>query len=354
MTIPWNIVTKNVSPDEASLPLDKKLRQKIGKLERHLKNFPPDAVHLQIVLERHPRKPIYTATLNLRVPSNILHSDKSGRDLIGAFDAAFKILLRELGSLKSDLRHEKFWKRKSRLQQLHQLKATGFALEPQGEGAGPQDSAEVVRDLIQKHYGELLRHASRHIWHDELAGDIPRNSLDARDIVDEVVRRALAKSAERPKRMNAVVWLYRLLHKELKRQRRLYKKKKVEEVSTDEIRTLPEDADKASGYDALRPLDIVQEELEPPVVKTEGLIRDPAVLPPDEIVAARDAITRLQQDLRNWPRPQREVFELYFVEGLEPEEIAMVTRQPLKSVRKTISSIQDRLREEMLAQEAIG
>jgi ribosome-associated translation inhibitor RaiA len=151
MTIPWNIVTKNVSPGEASLPLDKKLRQKIGKLERHLRNFPPDAVHLQIVLERHPRKPIYTATLNLRVPSNILHSDKSGRDLIGAFDAAFKILLRELESLKSDLRHEKFWRRKSRRQELHQLKATGFALEPQGEGAGPQDSAEVVRDLIQKH-----------------------------------------------------------------------------------------------------------------------------------------------------------------------------------------------------------
>jgi DNA-directed RNA polymerase specialized sigma24 family protein/ribosome-associated translation inhibitor RaiA len=317
VTIPWNIVTKNVSPGEASLPLDKKLRQKIGKLERHLKNFPPDAVHLQIVLERHPRKPIYTATLNLGVPSNILHSEKSGRDLIGAFDAAFKILLRELESLKSDLRHEKFWKPKSRRQQMHQLKATGFALEPQGEGAGPQDWAEVVRDLIQKHYGELLRHASRHIWHDELAGDIPRNSLDARDIVHEVIRRAL-------------------------------------EVSTDEIKALPEDADKASGYDALRPLDIVQEELDPPMVKTEGLIRDPAALPPDEIVAAKDSITRLQQDLRNWPRPEREVFELYFVEGLEPEEIAMVTRQPLKSVRKTISSIQDRLREEMLAQEAIG
>jgi len=133
-----------------------------------------------------------------------------------------------------------------------------------------------------------------------------------------------------------------------------FQKKEVEEVSTDEIKTLPEDADKASGYDALRPLDIVQEELDPPVVKTEGLIRDPAALPPDEIVAAKDSITRLQQDLRNWPRPEREVFELYFVEGLEPEEIAMVTRQPLKSVRKTISSIQDRLREEMLAQEAIG
>jgi RNA polymerase sigma factor (sigma-70 family) len=354
MTIPWNIVTKNVSPDDANLPLEKKLRQKIGKLEKHLKHFPPDAVHLQIILERHPKKPIYTASLNLRVPSNILHSEKSGRDLIGAFDAAFKVLLRELGSLKSDLRRERFWKRQERRQQLHQLKATGFASEPQGRGAGPQETADVVREFVREHYQEFLRHARRHIGHDELAGDIPKNALDPRDIVDEVVRRALAKAAECLDRMNALVWLYRLMHKELKRQRRLFKRKEVEEISTDEIKTLPEDADKASGYDALHPLDIVQDKLDPPVVKTEGLSRDPEAPPPDQIVAAKDAIVRLQQEMRNWPRPEREVFELYFVEGLEPEEIAMVTRQPLKSVRETISSIHDRLREEILAQEAIG
>jgi RNA polymerase sigma factor (sigma-70 family) len=354
MTIPWNIVTKNVSPSDAILPLEKKFRQKIGKLERHLKHFPPDTLHLQIILERHPKKPIYTATFNLRVPSNILHSEKSARDLIGAFDAAFKILRRELESLKADLRREKFWKRKGRRQRLKQLKATGFALESQEEGMGPQEPADVVRELVREHYQELLRHARRHIRHDELVGDIPRNSLDPRDVVDEVVRQAMAKSAERPRRMNAVVWFYRLMHKELKRQRRLLKQKAVEEISTDEIETLPEDADKASGYDALRPLDIVQEELDPPVVKTEGLIRDPGAVPPDELVGARDAITRLRQDTRNWPRPEREVFELYFVEGLEPEEIAMVTHQPLKTVRETISSIQDRLREEILAQGAIG
>jgi RNA polymerase sigma factor (sigma-70 family) len=354
MTIPWNIVTKNVSPNEASLPLEKKLREKIGKLERHLKHFPPDAVHLQIILERHPKKPIYSASLNLRVPSNILHSEKSGRDLIGAFDAAFKILLRGLESLKSDLRRDRFWKRKERRQQLHQLKATGFAPEPQGKRTGPRKPADVVREFVQKHYQELLRHARRHIRHDELAGDIPKKALDPRDIVDEVVRRAMAKSADRPQRMSAIVWLYRLMHKELKRQRQLFKRKKGEEISTDEIKTLPEDADKASGYDALRPLDIVQEKLDPPVVKTEGLIRDPEAAPPDQVVAAKDAIVRLEQGMRNWPRVEREVFELYFVEGLEPEEIAMVTRQPLKRIRETISSIQDRLREEVIAQEAIG
>jgi DNA-directed RNA polymerase specialized sigma24 family protein len=53
--------------------------------------------------------------------------------------------------------------------------------------------------------------------------------------------------------------------------------------------------------------------------------------------------------MRDWPRPERKVFELYFGEGLEPGEIAMVTRQPLTTVRENIASIQRRLREAMLA-----
>ena len=109
-TLPWNLVTKNLQVDGL---LRKKLRQKINKLEKHLKHFPPDTVHLLVVLERQPKKPLHAAALTLRVPSNILHSEKSAPDVIKAFDDAVKALLRELESLKSDLRAETFWKRKS-------------------------------------------------------------------------------------------------------------------------------------------------------------------------------------------------------------------------------------------------
>ena len=78
MRIPWNIVTKNLSPNDARLPLEKKLQQKIAKFDRHLAHFPADAVHLQIVLEKHPRKDLYLASLTLRVPSDILHVEEAG------------------------------------------------------------------------------------------------------------------------------------------------------------------------------------------------------------------------------------------------------------------------------------
>jgi ribosomal subunit interface protein len=167
----WNLVTKTLHGHEL---LRTKIHEKITKLEKHLRHFPPDTVHLQIALEKHPKKPLHTAALTLRVPSNILHGKKSAPDVIKAFDDAVRALLRELESLKPELRRETFWKRKERREQLHQLKPTGFAAEPLSEGTGPQQIKDVVREFFQLHYQRLLRHTVRHIRHDELIGDIPK------------------------------------------------------------------------------------------------------------------------------------------------------------------------------------
>jgi DNA-directed RNA polymerase specialized sigma24 family protein len=107
-------------------------------------------------------------------------------------------------------------------------------------------------------------------------------------------------------------------------------------------------------HEAKQPLGRIEAELEPPVVPTEALVPDTHAVPPDRIAAEKDMLSQLQQDMKNWPRPEREVFELYFVEGLEPEEISVLTGQSLKTVRANIASIQSRLRQQMLAREAIA
>ena len=124
-TLSWNLATKDLHGHEL---LRKKLEEKIKKLEKHLQHYPAGSLHLQIVLERHPRKPLFVATLTLHVPSNILRSEKSGWDVIKAFDDAVKALLRELASLKADLRREAYWKRKERRKELRALKSAGGGL----------------------------------------------------------------------------------------------------------------------------------------------------------------------------------------------------------------------------------
>ena len=106
MKLRWALFTRNM---QAHGQLRKKLQQKIHKLEAHLTHFPSDAVHFQVNLERHPKKPLFGAGLTLRLPSNLLRAEKFAEDPIPAFDHAVKALLREIGVLKASLRHERQW-----------------------------------------------------------------------------------------------------------------------------------------------------------------------------------------------------------------------------------------------------
>jgi ribosomal subunit interface protein len=115
MTLKWNLVAKGMRPHGQ---LRAKLQQKIQKLEMHLEHFPADAVHLQVNLERLPKKVLFSVRLTLRVPSNVLHTTKAAEDPITAFDLAVKALLRELAVLKSALRHEKAWVRTEKTAEL--------------------------------------------------------------------------------------------------------------------------------------------------------------------------------------------------------------------------------------------
>ena len=347
MTLPWNLVTKHLHGHEL---LRKKLRQKITKLEKHLKHFPPDTVHLHIALERHPQKEHYTAALTLRVPSNILRSEKSAPDVIKAFDDAVRALLRELASLKSELRRETFWKRKTRRKELHELKATGFAPQPQPEGTGPQDAADVLRELLENHHSRLLRYVRRHLWHDITAGEVPTGAIDARAVVDEVARRALSAPEKKPAKLNWRLWLYVLARQELARRRKQLKAQAEEMVSLETRRILKEDAEAAAGYDPEQPLDIIEQELEPPVAETKNLLPDPRTESPAEILARKDLLAQMRKAANAWPRPEREIFELYFVEGFEPDEIAMITSQPLTEVQQLILLLHQSLRTEVLNQ----
>lgn len=108
MELKWSLTAKGMRPHGQ---LHQKLDQKIQKLESHLAHFPPDAVFLEVHLEKHPRKPLFVAGLTLRVPSNQLRAEKSGADPVPAFDQAVRALLRELAVLKSALRHETDLKR---------------------------------------------------------------------------------------------------------------------------------------------------------------------------------------------------------------------------------------------------
>jgi len=348
-TIPWNLVTKNLHGHEL---LRKKLLQKIQKLSRHLRRFPPGTVHLLVALEKNPKKEEYTAGLTLRVPSNILRAEKTGRDVIQALDAAVKTLLRELESLKADLRREAFYRRKARRAALHQMKASGFAAEPQPEGEGPQNLGDVIRALLAEHHDRLLRFVRRQLWHDITAGDLPAGAIDPRAVVDEVARRALRQPGKKPAGISWVLWLFLLARQELNRRRKEIQKRQKETVSLEVETEVPEQL-LAEGYDPDQPLDLIEREIEPPVATTADLVPDPSTVPPDQWVARRELLGELRRLVNRWPRLEREAFELHFVEGFEPDEVAMILGLTASQGRALIQQIQDKIRDALLELAAV-
>ena len=107
------------------------------------------------------------------------------------------------------------------------------------------------------------------------------------------------------------------------------------------------------SYEAEQPLDIIEQTLEPPVVEANDLIPDVRATPPDEVLAQKDLLEQLQKTAKNWPKPEREAFELYFVEGFEPEEIGMVLGLSTKNANELLISIRARVRETLPAQSAV-
>jgi len=344
-TIPWNLVTKNLHGYEL---LYKKLHQKITKLERHLKHFPPDTVHLHITLERHPLKAQHTAALTLRLPSNILRSEKSSPDVIQALDLAVKALLRELESLKAQLRRETFWKRKARRTQWQIIKLAGFAPMPEANGTGPQNLGDVIRALLSEHHARLLRYVRRQLWHDVTAGEIPPNAIDPRAVVDEVARKALTEPNKKPDKLSHVLWFYVLARQELARRRKALKAQATQVVPLETQRVLREDEEIVEGYDAEQPLDIIERTIELPVAKTRELLPDERAVAPDQVVGRQELLAEMRRAASTWPRPEREAFELYYVEGFEPEEVAMVLRISRAQAEELIRSVQDRLRRQVI------
>jgi RNA polymerase sigma factor (sigma-70 family) len=346
----WNIVTKGFHAHEQ---VHQKVRSALSKLERHLEHFPSDAVHLQVVLEKHPRKPLFTAGLVLRVPSNILRSAQDGSDPVSALSAAVKTLLRQLSSLKSELRREVLWKRKSRRAELRAAKPLRFAASPLAGGTGPQNLGDVIGALLEQDYGRLLRYVRRHLWHEVRLNSVSAGAVDARAVVDEVARLALAAPDKKPAGLGFLLWFYLLARRELARRCKAVRTQAREMVPLEEPKMLPEDAETAAGYEPEQPLDIIEEVLAPPIVETKDLVPDPRAAPPDEVMARRELLQEVQNTANTWPKPEREVFELYFVEGFEPPEIAMVLGVSVKEAEGLLAGIRGRVRDALLAQSAV-
>ena len=84
----------------------------VKKFETLLKAYEPDLIQLHGVFSQNPHDEEYSFSLNLSLPTGVLHATSEGKNLPAACKKAFNELQAQVKKHQSRLRHDYEWKRK--------------------------------------------------------------------------------------------------------------------------------------------------------------------------------------------------------------------------------------------------
>ncbi|MFZ1974184.1 MAG: HPF/RaiA family ribosome-associated protein [Candidatus Acidiferrales bacterium] len=105
------ITYSNIKP-EFQEAIEHETERQAEKLSRLLKHYAADLVYLHESLEKTPRKPEFSFSLNLNVPTATLYATGIGADALGSAKAAFAELEKQVKKHQAKLRKDYVWKRK--------------------------------------------------------------------------------------------------------------------------------------------------------------------------------------------------------------------------------------------------
>jgi ribosomal subunit interface protein len=92
--------------------VEKECARHVEKLNRILKRYTPDTIQLHVSLEKTPRRVEYNSSLNLTLPTGVLHATGSGESVRSSAKAAFAEIESQLKKHQQKLRKDYIWKRK--------------------------------------------------------------------------------------------------------------------------------------------------------------------------------------------------------------------------------------------------
>ncbi|MGC8743101.1 MAG: HPF/RaiA family ribosome-associated protein [Verrucomicrobiia bacterium] len=336
--LPWNIVAQGFTAHDQ---LKNWVQREIKKLERHLTNFPHQQVHLYVLIEMHKASKKFTASLTLRLPSNLLNAKCLDEDPIAALSGAMKALIREVDRFKSQLRHVKERRRYRQRVSVVGERYIEFAPEPLPEVAAPKDVSILMSQVIEDNYEQLFEYVQRQLENLEATGAIPINSIDAEAALDEAIKIALSTIKTKPDEIGYLPWLYQLINEEIQRRLKLIKRQQSTLIPVEDLEeefTEPTTVSPLIESMLNEPLD------EEPFPSSKPYLRS-AAPSPDEELAEREFVEKLIESSRRWNPLERDVFDLHFIEGFEPQDCSIILKKPVDEITLAIQNIHQRIRE---------
>ncbi len=318
--------------------IEKEINHLLEKLNRRLRAFRPELVHLKGLVEDNSPRHGAVVSWNLRLPSGQMAAQESGANVLAALKAASDDLILQVGKHKDLLRSSHKWRRRGARDSVDRDSAQKSAMPSESAKASEQPAAatsEDIRSYINAHLGRLERFVERELYFREASGQVSASSVTKDEVVDEAVVRALGDGEEGPEGLAFEPWFYRLAIQSIN---------DLTSRSTQGISDIR--LEQPSNLNDVVANDDTESDFHQPdeFVSESDAIADSSAETPEDIAYSDELISLVQFALRNAGRNDREVFVLHSLEGFSVAEIAAITDRRPDDVRSAISSARERLR----------
>jgi RNA polymerase sigma factor (sigma-70 family) len=313
--------------------IEKEVSHQLEKIQKRLQVFRPDLIHLKAVVEQSsPREGVHVS-LNLRLPSGQLATQKKAPSPTTAIKAAFDELVQQLGRHKDLLRSSHKWRR----WRGGESPEPGIPFEQTLAAVLPPTiSADDIGSYVNANLSRLERFVDRELYFRRADDDILEDALSTLEVVDEVIARALGDH-ERPEKLLLEPWLYRLAMQAMNEMTN-----RLHELESP-VHLHLEDSRRRQNVEASDEPALQFHQADEGWTR-ESAIADRRVSTPEQDAYSDELIALVQAALRGADRTDREAFLLYGIEGFSLSEIAAITGRHLEAVRESVSRARDCVR----------
>lgn len=325
--------------------VEREFQSQIQKLERRLRVFKPDLVHLHAIVDQQDGQGP-SASLNLRLPSGQMAVQNTAENVLAAVKAAFPDLIAQLTKHKDLLRGDFSRKRRRAgrgqvIEQVVPFEQT-FASVPRQEAApsATRATANTGNDLetwFNANMGKLKEFIERELQFRVNSGQLRPEQISSEEVLDEVMLSALSQENGYSQFMSEEASFQRLA---LQAIRRLTEdNSEMADVSLE----APARAQNVTGSDE----NVLQYHQPDDRPQEEAVIRDQSVRTPEEIYANEEMVSQLDLVLHELRAKDREAFVLYTLEGFTIDEIARLSDRLPEQVRQSIQHARERVQQKL-------
>jgi RNA polymerase sigma factor (sigma-70 family) len=340
--------------------VEREFQHQIQKLDRRLRIFKPDLVHLHAIIEQENSRSASTS-LNLRLPSGQMAAQRSGENALAAVKSAFADLLSQVTKHKELLRGH--WTRKSlrregreRLTQMptpaaptpmrtnggKHAEAHRMAIPPKPVPAAKTDEAAVadVELWLSANLRKLEEFIDQELRFQVEADRIREDQITREEVLDEVIVSALSQEDGKTQLLSPESWFHRMALQAIRRL--IHDNADTANISLD----APAGIQNVTGSDE----NVLQYHQPDDSLPEESIIRDESVRTPEEIMAGDEMVAQLDIVLREVRSNDREAFVLYTLEGFTVDEISRLAGRPVEQVRQSIHDARTHIKEKLPTQ----